>query len=85
VVLMAMPHSDRSARAQAREQSRQARKRMEKYIIGAYRMRDIRMEKVRKQRARYARLSGPRLIQLGERAGLVKDKETNAGQDPALD
>lgn len=84
-----MPHSDKSPRAQRRALKRTIEREGARARTRLYLRRERMKRRVEEQRARYARLSVERLVQLGERHGLVEDAPeeptTNEGMDPALD
>ena len=85
---MTMPHSSKGSRARRRALQRQDRRMRGQVNAALARRRDRLARRAELHRRRYFRLSAPRLLELGERAGLVEDvppPETNEGQDPALD
>lgn len=80
-----MPHQDKSARAQRRLLQRTVA-----HLGGQARSdlalrRERNRRRIRAQEDRYRRLSAARLIELGERAGLVEEKEEEDQSDTAYD
>lgn len=90
---MALPNSDQSARAVRRRERRAANRMIQRrYLIPARQQQDKVEDRIIAQRLRYARLSLPRLRELGERAveaGILKHVEPDLGDmlssDTSLD
>lgn len=70
---MRMPNTDQSLRAQRRRQVRAVKRTFSKDLIALSQQRDRYKRRIQQQENRYKRIGIDRLIQLGERAGLVEE------------